>query len=97
MHIIIVDHAFYRILRLRETGLLDHWEKLYVPSASKCMKINERHRMPRLSIKHLSSAFIILIAGCFISLTAFITEIIVHGIVKKLTQCNQISLALVDV
>ena len=30
--------------------------------------------MPRLSIKHLSSAFVILIAGCFMSLVAFAAE-----------------------
>ena len=66
--------AFLRILRLRETGLVGEWEKRYVPSASKCMKINERKGISRLSLKHLSSAFVILIGGCLISLAAFIVE-----------------------
>ena len=52
-----------RILRLREAeaGLIAEWDKWYTPSASKCMKINQRNYMPRLSLKHLSSPFVIFI------------------------------------
>ena len=71
---------FVRILRLQEAGLLVEWEKWYVPSTSKCMKINQRKGMPRLSIKHLSSAFIILIAGYLISLVVFVTETVVRNL-----------------
>ena len=76
-----VSH-FISILRLHETGLLSKWEKLYAPSASQCMKINERKGMPRLSTKHLSSAFVILIAGYLISLSAFVLEKIVEKLAR---------------
>ena len=69
-----------RILRLHETGLLAQWEKYYIPSTSKCMEINQRNGMPRLSMKHLSSAFVILIVGFLISLTALGSEILIGKI-----------------
>ena len=73
---------FVRTLRLQEAGLLVEWEKWYAPSASKCMKVNERNGIPRLSLKHLSSAFVILIASYVISLTAFAAENIVEKLIR---------------
>ena len=64
----------FSILRLHETGLLAEWEKWYVPSVSKCMKVNERNGNPRLSLKHLSSAFVLLVTGCLVSFVAFVAE-----------------------
>ena len=37
----IISICLVRILRLHEAGLFAKWEKRYVPSASKCMKLNE--------------------------------------------------------
>ena len=66
---------FPRILRLQAAGLFYEWEKWNLPSASKCTKVNERREMPfRLSLKNLSSTFVLLIAGYFLSLVAFIAE-----------------------
>ena len=68
----------FRILRLQEAGLLcGEWEKWYVPSASKCMKVNEINGITRLSLKNLSSPFVILIdPDCRLpsSLVVFIVE-----------------------
>ena len=53
--IFCLNHYYFvcfRILRLQEAGLLfGEWEKRYVPSASKCMKVNELNGVPRLSLK----------------------------------------------
>ena len=68
-----------RILRLQEAGLLrGEWEKWYIPSSSKCMKVNELHGVPRLSLKNLSSPFIILIAGYILSFIVFVLEKIIR-------------------
>ena len=72
----------FRILRLQEAGLLgvgSEWEKWYVPSPSKCMKVNERNGVPRrLSIKNMNSPFVILIAGYLLSLIVFISEKVIR-------------------
>ena len=65
---------YFRLLRLQAAGLFGEWEKWYLPSTSKCTKVNERKEMPRLSLKNLSSAFVLLIAGYLLSLAVFITE-----------------------
>ena len=65
----------FRILRLQEAGLLGgEWERWYVPSASKCMKVNKVNGVTRLLLKNLSSPFVILIAGYLLSLVVFIAE-----------------------
>ena len=71
---IFVLHPFVllRTLRLQEAGLINEWYKRYVPSASKCMKVNERNNKPRLSIKHLSSPFVILATGYLLSLISIL-------------------------
>ena len=63
---------------VQEAGLIGEWYNWYLLSASKCMNLNERKRIPRLSMKHLSSAFVILIAGYVASLVAFVGEKIVE-------------------
>ena len=70
--------AFYRILHLHDTGLLDLWEKWYTPSNLKCLKLNQRRGIPRLSLGHLSSAFVILVAGYLVSMFVFLAEKLIH-------------------
>ena len=65
---------FSRILRLIETGFVSEWKKWYVPTPSNCMEINKRVKKPKLSIKHLSGAFVILSIGCFLSTVVFVLE-----------------------
>ena len=69
----------FRILRLQEAGLLGgEWEKWYIPPSLKCMKVNELIGVPRLSLKNLSSPFIILIAGYILSFIVFVSEKIIR-------------------
>ena len=67
-------YIHYRILRLKESGLLNEWGSWYIPSTSKCMELNKRNEKPKLSIEHLSSAFVILIVGYIISAAVFVIE-----------------------
>ena len=66
--------CFLRILRLSETGFFSEWKKWYVPSPLKCMEINKRVEKSKLSIRHLSSAFVILFVGSFLSTVVFALE-----------------------
>ena len=63
-----------RILRLKESGLLNEWGSWYIPSTLKCMELNKRNEKPKLSIEHLSSAFVILIVGYILSAAVFVIE-----------------------
>ncbi len=64
----------FRILRLIHAGLINEWEKWYVSIPSKCMEINKRKKKPQLSIRHLSSPFLILIAGYLLAFAVFLLE-----------------------
>ena len=64
---------------MQAAGLFYEWGKWNLPSTSKCTKVNERKEMPfRLSLKNLSSAFILLISGYLLSLVAFIAEKVIR-------------------
>ena len=70
---------FHRILRLTDMGLILLWQRWYMPTPSKCVKLNqEEKKPPRLSIGHLSSAFVILFVGYALSLLVYLTEKILH-------------------
>ena len=60
---------------MKAAGLIDHWETWSVPQPRKCMEINRQDDKRPLSLVHLSSAFVILIAGCVLSIMAFVFEI----------------------
>ena len=66
--------CLFRILRLKAGGLLEEWEKWYVPTPSKCLDRNQRVRNQRLSTKHLNSAIVILITGCALSTVVCVIE-----------------------
>ena len=54
--VLINSFGIFGILRLQEAGLLDvEWGKWYVPSALKCMKVNEINGVPRLSLERQQS------------------------------------------
>ena len=64
-----------RILRTREAGLVDLWESWYIPNSDKCTKIYNRDKTPqRLTLSHISGAFILLGVGCVMSLLGFLVE-----------------------
>jgi hypothetical protein len=76
---------FYRILRLRETGLISYWEKNFQADPRPCLNDNSQRRRgrdksatpTRLSLKNLSGAFVILVVGYLIAFLVFLNEIIV--------------------
>ena len=64
---------------MKDFGLFIEWGNRYVPSPSKCMELKQRDKKPpRLSIGHLSSAFVILLAGYALSILVFLIEKIAH-------------------
>ena len=66
-----------RILAVWETGLLNYWNVKTPPIISKCLKTTESPKKVTLGMRHLSSAFILLIAGCTLSISVFFLEIII--------------------
>ena len=74
-----------RILRITETGLRDKWISLYVPSSPKCnLKLSQQREKgkSRLTISHLSGAFVVLAAGYFLSIVVFAIEKIIAFMFK---------------
>ena len=66
---------FNSIQRMKAAGLINHWETWSVPQPRKCMDINRQDGKRPLSLVHLSSAFVILVAGCVVSFITFVFEI----------------------
>lgn len=67
-------HFLSRTLRIHQTGLSVFWESWYAAKPWRCMEINHRAKLPRLSIGHLSSAFLILFIGYVLSFVIFCFE-----------------------
>lgn len=63
------------LLILRENGLLYYWTNEFIPQPEECLnKYKEKPDRPRLTLRNLYSAFIILLAGYFLSFVIFIFE-----------------------
>lgn len=73
-HIHSLINITCRILRFQQSGLTGFWESWYVPTSKRCTEINRRDKIPRLTIGHLSSAFVILFIGYVFSLLVFFFE-----------------------
>jgi len=61
----------------RDTGLALHWIKSYQPSAKGCLLQDYKKNAPRirvLTLNDLSSAFVLLLLGCAVSLLVFLIE-----------------------
>ena len=64
-----------RIIRLHETGLPKLWESWFVQNPARCLNYaGQKPSKPRLNMKHLSSAFILLFAGYVLSGIVFLFE-----------------------
>jgi hypothetical protein len=71
---------------MRDFGLLDIWAKWYQPDIRQCLDKADKMMqlktplkkkdLSRLSLKHLTGAFVVLIVGNVFSLIAFLAEII---------------------
>ena len=74
----------YRTLRLYEIGLISLWKNWFEPSTKPCLNDqgntgntrNKKKKLARLSLANLTGAFAVLAIGCFISLVAFLVEMI---------------------
>lgn len=70
-----------------DTGLALHWVKSYQPSAKGCILQDYKNNVPRirvLNLKDLSSAFVILLLGCALSLLLFLIEkILFHRTMRQ--------------
>lgn len=60
-------------------GLQDFWETWYTPNPRECIEITHQKNKPRLSLRHLSSAFAVLIVGMLISFVTFLLENVVSA------------------
>jgi len=62
-----------------DTGLSHHWVKSYQPPAKGCLLEDYKKNVPAirvLTLRDLSSAFVLLLLGCAVSLLVFLIEII---------------------
>ena len=61
-----------------ETGLIDLWEKRAIPKPTACLNLKQGQmgKKPRLSMRHLSGPFVILLIGYGLSAFSFLGELI---------------------
>lgn len=66
---------------MRGTGLMDIWTQWYQPDIRQCLaeadKITKnvsKSEPPRLSLKNLTGAFVVLLIGYLVSFVAFLAE-----------------------
>jgi len=60
-----------------DTGLSHHWVKSYQPSPKGCLLEDYKKNVPAirvLTLRDLSSAFVLLLLGCAVSLLVFLIE-----------------------
>ena len=68
-----------RILEMAQFGFIQHWEKTFQTQPDECLtNYNDIPDKPRISLKNLSGAFLILLVGLPLALLAFIVEKIVY-------------------
>jgi hypothetical protein len=65
-------------MQMWETGLIDLWEKRAIPKPTACLNIKQGRmgKKPKLSMRHLSGPFVILLIGYGISAFSFLTELV---------------------
>ena len=81
--------GFYvRLMVMHEIGLTKYWDLWYPPVSHHCLenmkKVNIKsstaRKPPALTLKNLTGAYIILIAGLSLSLLAFIFELVSYSL-----------------
>lgn len=89
---ISIDKAFiiYSILELRATGLMDEWNKKFNPEPTEClMKYKEKaNDKTRLSLRNLTSAFVLVVFGWVLSTIIFVAELVRRFLYSKNTFCS---------
>ena len=74
MLLMLLTKLFLRIVAVWETGLLDFWNIRTPSKIVKCLKREQKPEKVTLGMRHLSSAFILLIAGYILSICALFLE-----------------------
>ena len=76
-----------RILEMRAIGLIDIWTQWYQPDVRQCLdeadkitKTAAQKEPPRLSLKNLTGAFVVLLIGYVVSFLVFLVENIFYRI-----------------
>ena len=70
---------FTSILKMHETGLLEKWKNEFNPVSKECSLLKKKKiRNPQISLKNLTSAFILLLSGICLSILIFVAELIYH-------------------
>ena len=85
----ILIHFKSRLMWITQTGFLSYWMHLHLPRTNRCsapISTRSSEKAEKLTMKYLSGAFLILVAGMLISLVVFVLEIIYY-------QCHQCRLA----
>lgn len=64
---------------MSQFGLIQHWENQFLPQPGECFtNYQDIPKQPRISLKNLSGAFLILLVGLTTAFIAFIIEQIVY-------------------
>jgi hypothetical protein len=72
---------------MKQFGLIQHWGKQFIPQPDECLNnYQDKPDKPRISLKNLSGAFLVLLVGSTASLFAFIIEKIVYYHKKNLNK-----------
>ncbi len=65
---------------MQQSGLLEEWTNKFNPVSIECSlkKTKKKNGNPQISLKNLTSAFILLIFGICLSILVFVAELIYH-------------------
>ena len=63
---------------MHEAGLLDKWKNEFNPVSKECSLKKTKNGKPQISLKNLTSVFILLISGICLSILVFVAELIYH-------------------
>ena len=63
---------------MHEAGLLQEWTNKINPVSRECSLKKKKNGKPQISLKNLTSAFILLIFGICLSILVFVAELIYH-------------------
>lgn len=73
---------------MRESGLLYYWTNIFIPPPTECLNsYRQKPDRPRLTMRNLTCAFIILAIGYPVSLIVFILE----NILGRTKKCRRVA------
>jgi hypothetical protein len=75
-------------LKLKEAGLIDKWIDAFLPMHPKCSDNKHNHKtekkpLTRLSLGHLSGAFVILLIGYLVTIFVCIGELAIAAYYRR--------------